>query len=87
MEISVADRVMDCSICFEHLHSGPVIVLPCDHIFHQVCLIRWASTSQTCPYCRAEFGLILTPKYDILQVIWLAAFFVYIIIFFAAVIR
>ena len=78
---------MDCSICFEHLHAGSIIVLPCDHAFHDACLLRWARTSPTCPNCRSEFFLIVTPKYEPLQVIWLAAFFLYMVIFFAAMIR
>lgn len=74
---------MDCSICFERLNSAPVMVLPCDHKFHEVCIIRWAHTSQTCPHCRAPFIFVLTPNPDPLQVVWLVAFFIYVVLFFA----
>ncbi len=46
---------MECSICFERLHSQPTVILPCDHLFHEDCIIKWAQRSPTCPHCRAEF--------------------------------
>ncbi|KAJ9709234.1 hypothetical protein PVL29_000945 [Vitis rotundifolia] len=44
-----------CMICLEELSGGSeVIVMPCSHIFHGSCIIRWLKQSHVCPICRFE---------------------------------
>lgn len=51
-----------CSICLEDLScgGGPGGVptrMPCSHVFHIRCLLKWFSRKSTCPMCR---GLVLS---------------------------
>ncbi|WJZ81044.1 hypothetical protein VitviT2T_000906 [Vitis vinifera] len=44
-----------CTICLEELSGGSeVTVMPCSHIFHGSCIIRWLKQSHVCPICRFE---------------------------------
>ncbi|RKO88264.1 hypothetical protein BDK51DRAFT_17719, partial [Blyttiomyces helicus] len=56
-----------CGICLDDFvlpapgesHPEPesdeeILRMPCHHIFHRACLIRWLKTSGTCPHCRYE---------------------------------
>lgn len=47
----------DCGICLCELceTSQPVASLPCRHAYHESCIRLWSETSNSCPYCRAEF--------------------------------
>ncbi|XP_021768732.1 E3 ubiquitin-protein ligase RING1-like [Chenopodium quinoa] len=43
----------ECSICLEKLGVGTVlIVLPCLHVYHTECIIRWLERTHFCPFCR-----------------------------------
>ena len=45
-----------CSICLDQmLPSMPVIRTPCDHSFHQGCLMEWVAIQPVCPLCRSAF--------------------------------
>ncbi|CAG9329642.1 unnamed protein product [Blepharisma stoltei] len=50
------DRVvLECSVCKEEF--GPdeeAIDMPCQHMFHQNCLIPWLKEHNNCPVCRFE---------------------------------
>jgi hypothetical protein len=50
-----------CPICYGELdpEAGPtaIMVCPCDHCFHTVCLKRWMQQKTECPVCRAELPL------------------------------
>uniref|UniRef100_A0A0N5ARC0 RING-type domain-containing protein n=1 Tax=Syphacia muris TaxID=451379 RepID=A0A0N5ARC0_9BILA len=47
-----------CSICLapfsENDKSARLIRMPCQHLFHQPCIIPWLKLTNTCPYCRKE---------------------------------
>ena len=48
-----------CIICLENLISEKqndltIIILECNHIFHETCLIKWLKDHNNCPLCRIE---------------------------------
>ena len=44
-----------CPICQESTTAGEVMLqLPCEHAFHQGCIVPWLKQQCTCPICRAE---------------------------------
>jgi hypothetical protein len=44
-----------CTICLMELSEGTdVILLPCEHIFHEKCITKWLKVHNTCPLCRYE---------------------------------
>jgi len=44
-----------CTICLMEISEGTeVILLPCDHIFHEKCITKWVKIHTTCPLCRYE---------------------------------
>ncbi|XP_021756763.1 uncharacterized protein LOC110721857 isoform X2 [Chenopodium quinoa] len=51
--------ISNCSICLEEFGmSNNVATLPCSHIYHEQCMIRWAfQGKRTCPLCRLEIKL------------------------------
>lgn len=43
-----------CTVCMEDLAEGDTAVgMPCDHTFHEACLLPWLAAHSTCPTCRA----------------------------------
>jgi len=48
----------ECNICLdEYIPEDVVKYLPCNHIFHPMCIDQWLSTSSNkCPVCRAVVG-------------------------------
>lgn len=42
--------------------SGVAITLPCEHSFHDDCIIQWLKTNGTCPVCR--FSLVEQPGHS-----------------------
>lgn len=51
----------DCAVCKEQFNLHPeddgeliVVTLPCDHPFHQDCILPWLKSSGTCPVCRYQ---------------------------------
>jgi len=44
-----------CVVCADHFKpSDTYSQLPCNHVFHQVCLFPWLQSTNTCPICRFE---------------------------------
>ncbi|KAF8015885.1 hypothetical protein BT93_H1434 [Corymbia citriodora subsp. variegata] len=44
-----------CSICLEDFHRAEKVTeLPCSHVFHRRCIIRWLEGSNSCPLCRCR---------------------------------
>ncbi len=46
---------MACPICMDYLSSSRVILTPCGHYFHSICLNHWSANRRgsSCPACRA----------------------------------
>lgn len=44
---------MNCPICFDEINASTgSTVLSCSHTFHLACIVKWYSTSSSCPCCR-----------------------------------
>ena len=44
-----------CNICLDNFELGnKLLVLECNHEFHDNCIITWLKTNNTCPVCRHE---------------------------------
>jgi len=42
----------ECEICASDFTEGEMMIcLPCLHRFHEVCILKWADKSPTCPHC------------------------------------
>lgn len=45
-----------CTICMEDFRIGDIARrLPCEHFFHQDCIIPWLNLHASCPICRKTF--------------------------------
>ena len=51
-ELANTDNV--CIICREEMLAPTTKKLPCNHIFHKICLRSWFQRQQTCPTCRLD---------------------------------
>lgn len=59
-EISLIPMVTDipagesCTVCLTSFEENPSLVcrLPCNHLFHEECLLPWLQMNVTCPLCR-----------------------------------
>ena len=53
-EINIKEyNKINCSICMEQFKiKDKIMKLNCDHIFHDICLIKWLNNDNTCPNCR-----------------------------------
>jgi transcription elongation factor Elf1 len=43
----------DCTICLEK-NVGVIVKLPCEHEFHEECVVEWLKMQDTCPSCRMK---------------------------------
>lgn len=44
-----------CAICLsEYIHTDLLMLLPCVHSFHKVCVEEWFNCHDTCPLCKAQ---------------------------------
>lgn len=49
------DKGCSCPICQAEYEIGDnVKQLPCEHMFHQGCILPWLSKTNSCPLCRHE---------------------------------
>lgn len=45
----------ECAICKEEMKQGrDVCELPCQHLFHWMCILPWLRKNNTCPCCRFQ---------------------------------
>lgn len=44
-----------CCICLEGMCAGNLaMTLPCSHVFHSACIMRWLHKAQNCPLCKND---------------------------------
>ncbi|EEF37176.1 E3 ubiquitin-protein ligase SGR9, amyloplastic [Ricinus communis] len=49
------DVTGECAICREEMREGrDVCELPCQHLFHWMCILPWLKKRNTCPCCRFQ---------------------------------
>jgi E3 ubiquitin-protein ligase RNF115/126 len=45
----------NCCICQNEIELGKeTVLLPCGHMYHWECCLKWLQTNNTCPICRFE---------------------------------
>lgn len=53
--VEVVGVGIECVICKEEMREGrDVCELPCEHLFHWICILQWLRKRNTCPCCRFE---------------------------------
>ncbi len=52
---SYKEQELDCPICLEQKTN--IVLLPCNHAFHDRCILKWFTRNLTCPVCREEVGI------------------------------
>lgn len=46
----------NCSICLnDYEMDEQIMACPCNHNFHNECLMSWLKNKSTCPVCRKQF--------------------------------
>ncbi|GFO46385.1 E3 ubiquitin-protein ligase rnf115-like [Plakobranchus ocellatus] len=54
---SHVDATLQCSICMEDFEvATEVRKLPCDHMYHTECIVKWLEMHGTCPVCRKDLN-------------------------------
>ncbi|KAK1261007.1 E3 ubiquitin protein ligase RIE1 [Acorus gramineus] len=42
-----------CAVCLEGLEEGELVSrVPCDHLYHSECIVKWLRCNGCCPLCR-----------------------------------
>ncbi|KAJ4729628.1 putative RING/U-box superfamily protein [Melia azedarach] len=57
MEKQKENDTMRCAICLEDFEPKETVMLtPCNHMFHEDCIVPWVKSHAQCPVCRFSFG-------------------------------
>ncbi|KAL3288044.1 hypothetical protein HHI36_002496 [Cryptolaemus montrouzieri] len=51
----LAQNSDNCAICWEKMESARI--LPCEHLFHNTCLLSWFEQATSCPTCRMALNI------------------------------
>ena len=52
-ELDLENLINDCSICLEEYKiNEKIMILNCNHIYHERCIKMWLDQNDTCPICR-----------------------------------
>lgn len=47
----------NCAVCLDEFELGKeVMVTPCNHMFHEDCIVPWVKSNGQCPVCRTVFA-------------------------------
>ena len=58
VQAAVVEKEEKCVICLEDIESGSeAACLPCSHVYHQNCILKWVERSYNCPLCRFQIPL------------------------------
>ncbi|KAK2654339.1 hypothetical protein Ddye_014195 [Dipteronia dyeriana] len=53
------DDECKCMICLEEFSTGvETMRMPCGHLYHEECIVKWLETSHMCPLCRYEMPCV-----------------------------
>lgn len=67
--VEVSGEEVECAICKEMMMEGrDVCQLPCQHLFHWMCILPWLRKRNTCPCCR--FQLPTDDVFGEIQRLW-----------------
>jgi hypothetical protein len=67
--VEVRGRGVECVICKEEMREGrDLCELPCEHLFHWMCILPWLTKRNTCPCCR--FPLPTDDVFGEIQRLW-----------------
>ncbi|BFZ01477.1 hypothetical protein BsWGS_04517 [Bradybaena similaris] len=51
------DNTLQCSICMDDFELAmEARKLPCDHLYHSECIVKWLEMHGTCPVCRKDLN-------------------------------
>ncbi|CAL1527288.1 unnamed protein product [Lymnaea stagnalis] len=57
------ENTLQCSICMDDFELDvEVRKLPCDHMYHSECIIKWLEMHGTCPVCRKDLNGLDTSR-------------------------
>lgn len=51
------EHELECVICYNSIHlnvQSNYMITPCDHLFHEECLLQWMHVKLECPVCRSQ---------------------------------
>ncbi len=47
----------ECSVCLYKLNTKATLTTPCNHVFHEECVVNWAEAHKTCPECHEPLSI------------------------------
>ncbi|XP_047938216.1 E3 ubiquitin-protein ligase BIG BROTHER-like [Salvia hispanica] len=53
-DVAATEAAYPCTICSEEMTGTMAFRMPCAHLFHAECMVKWLWMRHTCPICRYE---------------------------------